>query len=351
MSIYISGSCCISPQLTFNQNWPPTEINQAHEFHLPAIEPQYAAYIPPLLIRRMKKVIKMSVACAFETLKTSQIEMPDAIIVATGMGCFDDSCRFLEQLIDNEGGLLPPTNFIQSTHNSISSQIALMRQCHGYNMTYVHKGISFESALTDAMLMLSENPELNILTGGADENTVVYTELLTHAGYLKEGTRHFLEDEHQGYIQGEGSAFFMVTGADHESCFAKIDDVGTFSFPESEHEIIKNAQLFLQKNKISIENIDLCMLGFSGDAILDFKLKQVSSSYLKSVPKIIYKNICGEYFTASSFALWVASQILKTKQIPSYLCIEEQKSGSARNILIINHYRDSNYSFLLVSSC
>ena len=41
---------------------------------------------------------------------------------------------------------LKPSLFMQSTHNTIGSLIGIVLKCHGYNNTYSHEGISFESA-------------------------------------------------------------------------------------------------------------------------------------------------------------------------------------------------------------
>ena len=57
--------------------------------------------------------------------------------------------------------ILTPTSFIQSTHNTVGGQIALGLECKGYNFTYVHASISFESALLDAQLQLAMDEASN----------------------------------------------------------------------------------------------------------------------------------------------------------------------------------------------
>ena len=66
----------------------------------------------------------------------------------------EDCIKFLNQIIDYEEGLLTPGNFVQSTPNAIAAQLGLMTANKGYNITHVHRGLSFENALLDTILML-----------------------------------------------------------------------------------------------------------------------------------------------------------------------------------------------------
>lgn len=139
--------------------------------YLSANEPDYKSIITNVALRRrMSRIIKMGVACGLECISTLPSEKVHAIITATGLGCLADTEKFLNTIIENEEQLLNPTPFIQSTFNTIGAQIALLRQIHAYNMTYVHRGLSFESALLDGMMRIWEGDE-NVLVGAIDEIT------------------------------------------------------------------------------------------------------------------------------------------------------------------------------------
>ena len=88
-------------------------------------------------------------------------------------------------MIRNKEEFLTPTSFIQSTHNTVGAQIALLLKCHGYNFAYVHRGLSFESALTDAMMRLEQGHAENILTGGIDEITGDSFAIMQRLGHWK----------------------------------------------------------------------------------------------------------------------------------------------------------------------
>ena len=115
--------------------------------------------------------------------------MPGAIITGTAFGCLEDTVTFLTRMMEQNEEMLPPTAFIQSTHNTVAAQIALMLKCHGYNNTFVHKGISFESALLDAMMLLKEQEADNILVGGTEEMVDASFKVLTRLGLISNAGR------------------------------------------------------------------------------------------------------------------------------------------------------------------
>ena len=164
---YIHQTSCISPQQTFID----ADINKLHEpfeKKLNAIEPSYNA-IPPGILRRMGKVVRMGVGAAMPLLQ-KEIK-PDGIIMATANGGKDDCVKFLYQIIEYDEGLLTPMNFVQGTPNAVAAQIGLLTKNHGYNITHLHVGLAFEYALIDADMMLIENPLNNYLLGSLSCNS------------------------------------------------------------------------------------------------------------------------------------------------------------------------------------
>src|SRR5690606_5551866 len=118
------------------------------------VDPDYKQWIDVKQIRRMSRVVKMGVAAANLSLEAAGLTAPDAIITGTAYGCLDDTGVFLKKMVEQQEEMLTPTAFIQSTHNTVAGQIALLLQCHGYNNTFVNRGFSFENALLDAMMIL-----------------------------------------------------------------------------------------------------------------------------------------------------------------------------------------------------
>ncbi|MBE6340087.1 MAG: hypothetical protein E7069_05045 [Bacteroidales bacterium] len=129
--------------------------------------------------RRMSAIVKSGVACGMECLRRAGIEKPTAIITATALGCIADSEKFLRNVVDD---VQPsPTPFIQSTFNTIGSQIAIITGCNGYNMTYVNRTNSLDDALLDARLYLNEATEKStVLVVYAEETTPTSEYVLSH---------------------------------------------------------------------------------------------------------------------------------------------------------------------------
>src|SRR6202012_5911409 len=135
------------------------------------------------------------------------VTQPDAIVTGTAYGCLEDTGLFLTSLIERKEEMLQPGAFIQSTHNTVGAQIALLLQCTRYNNTFVHRGFSFEHALLDGMMLIQEGDSRNVLVGGLDEITDASHAILSRFGLYKHGR-----------INGEGAAFFLLSAASSDVC-------------------------------------------------------------------------------------------------------------------------------------
>lgn len=316
------------------------------------MEPSYKDYISPNMLRRMGRAIKMGVGSAHLALNEAKLTKVDAITTGTGLGCFEDSERFLLAMLNNDEQFLTPTSFIQSTHNTVGSQIALILKCHDYNFTYVHRGFSFESAVHDAMMLFEDGKE-HVLVGGIEEHTPIYVELNRQAGKLKEldASKPFWDQQTKGFQMGEGGAFFALSKHKQEQSLAVIDAVGTLYKPKTAQDVLTKLNAFLERNGLSIEQIDLVLMGFSSDAETDAKLRELLPMLSLTSQVGYFKHLSGEYHTASAFATWLATQIIRRQQIPEAVKINGKPAAGIRHILILNQYLDINYSFIVVSQC
>jgi len=353
MKIFIRSSACISPQNTFGSDNFLAEIIEYNGTRLKAIEPDYKEFIDPKLLRRTSHIIKMGVAAAMECLKKGNTEMPGAIITGTAYGCLEDTITFLSRIIEQDEELLPPTAFIQSTHNTVAAQIALTLKCHNYNSTFVHKGISFESALLDAMMLLKENEADNILVGGTDEMTDVSFTILTRLGLYKRWPVSNLDlysTKTSGSMGGEGAAFFLLTDKASENNLAELRAIRTIYRPQGIEDLEKRVILFLAENSLNIDDIDLVITGKSGNTWNDDIYEQLNRSLFKNTDLANYKHLSGEYPTSAAFALWLASNIIKTEGVPETVIEKKLKETSPKRILIYNHYQNKYHSLMVVAA-
>ncbi|MFT3932031.1 MAG: beta-ketoacyl synthase chain length factor [Chitinophagaceae bacterium] len=352
MKAFISATGNVSPQKTFGEA-PLQELVEQKGNRLRCVEPDYLQYIDAKAIRRMSRIIKMGTAAAMDCLKDAGVQNPDAIVMGTAYGCLEDTGVFLRKMAEQNEEMLTPTAFIQSTHNTIGAQIALLLQCHNYNNTFVHRGFSFESALLDAMMLMEEGAAKNVLTGAADEITDYSHAILSRFGLYKTASdttnTNLYTADTKGTIAGEGAAFFLLSKESTAKDMAVLEAVHTFYKPASVADSKKEIENFLAAQSIAIEDIDLLIMGANGDAKEDAVYNEISKNLFVKTSNIGYKNLCGEYPTSTAFALWLAVVIAKTGSIPSI--IDSASSKSIKKILVYNHYQNIHHSLMLVSAC
>ncbi len=354
MKTYIRSAVTISPQKTFDAHVFLNEIVEYDENLLTCIEPDYSGTIDPKLIRRMSRIIKMSVASALACLKNAGITNPDAIITGTAYGCLEDTGIFLTNMVQEDEEPVTPVAFVQSTHNTIGAQIALLIKCTHYNNTFVSGGASFENALVDAMMVLAENNTANVLVGGMDEITDMSHVVLSRFGLYKRqpvSNLNLFNTNLKGTVNGEGAAFFLLANNSFPNNLACIDAVATFYKPGNIGEIQLHINSFLASQHINCNDIDLLIIGNNGDETNDKIYTQVQQLVFNGIPSINYKHLCGEYPTSTAFATWLGANIIKNNNIPAVLDYQRISKNKINKLLIYNHYQNIYHSLILMSSC
>ncbi len=334
MSAYINGMGIISPQETFAVADFLTKPKTYSGDRLTAIEPDYTTWIDAKLLRRMSRIIRMGIATSTLALREADVKIPDAIVTGTSFGCLEDTGSFLTKLIQQKEEALNPTPFIQSTHNTIGSQIALLLQCFGHNQTYSQRGFSFEHALLDALLLNAEKK--TALAGSADE--------LTHTSFAIQQRFELFKNA----LAGEGAAYFLLSPHLTTHSYAQLTEVITLFKPVGDEINQKLTSLF-QQHEWQPSSIDILLIGKNGDPIQDLPYTE----FLKGFPDAIicrYKHLCGEYATSTSFALWLAAKMLKEQSIPAVVT-ETKHTNNFKRILIYNNYQRHYHSFILVEAC
>jgi 3-oxoacyl-[acyl-carrier-protein] synthase II len=206
--MFIRAASSITFQPTFNNvGFSKNLVALNNESKI--LHPDYSEYIPAMERRRMSDVLKMSIACSKDCLQQINITQPQAIIVGTSMGCCIHTKTFLDKILTSEGGLIAPSAFILSTHNSIAGQISLQLKNHSYNITHTQNSLSFEHALIDATIHNHEGLD-NILVGAADE---IELELHSFAARLN-----------APIIKPTcGASFFIIEKIKNENCIELLD--------------------------------------------------------------------------------------------------------------------------------
>ena len=175
--------------------------------YVSADEPDYKEVITDAnLRRRMGRLLKMAVWCGLKSLDGVPSEMVAGIITSTGAGFMKDTISFGSSIFDREETLLNPSPFMQSTFNTASGYIALIRKIHAYNTTYVQQADGFAASLVDAAMLLDDAGEGNVaLVGAFDEATPEVDVIRQRLGLYRVG---------DGFLPlGEGAAAFLLSAA------------------------------------------------------------------------------------------------------------------------------------------
>lgn len=353
MKVYIRSASCISPQETFCGQLFSSDAKEYNTVALKAIEPDYKNIFDVKQMRRMSRIVRIGLAAAMSALKEAGKKNADAIITGTAYGCMQDSENFLKKIIEQDEQLLSPTSFIQSTHNTVGAQIALALKCYNYNNTFVHRGFSFEHALIDAMLILNEDEAKDILTGSADEVTDFTFSILKRFGLYKQqpvSDFSLYSSNTKGSICGEGTAFFLLSNEYAGNTYAQLNGVSTLYNPANEDVITANIQQFLSTQHIGMNDVDLIITGKNGDIKNDALYDNLAQDIFKGKAVVNYKHLCGEYPTSSSFALWLAANIIKQNRLPK--CFENtSEKKDFKKILIYTNSQWKYQSLILLSAC
>ena len=187
--------------------------------------------------RRMGRLLKMAVWCGLKSLDGVPSERVAGIITSTGAGFMKDTISFGSSIFDREETLLNPSPFMQSTFNTASGYIALIRKIHAYNTTYVQQADGFAASLVDAAMLLDDAGEGDVaLVGAFDEVTPEVDVIRKRLGLYRVGN---------GFLPlGEGAAAFLLSAAmptdGSESCRATESSTGLGGDDGSESDSVRD---------------------------------------------------------------------------------------------------------------
>lgn len=352
MRAFIKSSGIISPQLTYGGQFP-VEIRETLSDRLSCMEPEYRELINPLLLRRMPRILKMGLAASQLCINRAGGVSPDGIIVGTGLGCIDNLEKFLMDILNTNEHVTTVLPFINSTHNAVAAQISMLLKNQNYNITYCHRGFSFESALQDAMMLVHEKKRCNVLVGGIDECTDDFVLLHSYLNDWKQpgSNLKLLEYLNTGTIAGEGSNFFIVSDQPSDgNAGISAEGVRTIYLPDFNDSLSKQQEIsnFLTDHEIDTDSLDAVLMGLNGDIDHDRSYYSLIDGYFNKQTILYYKHLCGEYYTSSAFAMWVASVVLNEQKFNDAILVKKGLQKSFRNILIYNQIKNTEHSLILL---
>lgn len=337
--ICIQAAEQISVQQPLSSEWMRSPIAYRAPY-VRSVDPDFKKFFSPSEARRIGKMLKRALVTSLEVIRKSGVTHPAAIITGTGLGCIENTELFLDALCREGERLLKPTYFMQSTHNTIGSLIGIYTKTYGYNVTYAHKGISFDSALLDAWTQFGLGLIDSALVGGHDEMTPSYFTLLQKTGFVGRNEE----------IGGECAVSVMLNGNARDGlCF--LSGIKLIYKPT-----VRRLQTMLSgllaEAGITMRDVDAVMTGISGNKSNDACYRKVASELFGDIPLLHFKRVFCESYTASGLGLYAAACCLRAGVIPRFLYIDQAQAVTHRPrfILLFNQCDGKNYSFILLEA-
>ena len=340
----------ISMQQPLSEEWMRNPLFPTGPF-VRSMNPDFKPYIPPKEARRMGNILKRAVAVSAEALQSAGLSSVDAIITGTGYGCIENTELFLDPLCRNGENLLKPSYFMQSTHNTISSQIAIRTRNHGYNTTYAHKHLSFDYALYDAWLQFRLKKIDTALVGGHDEMTPDFFGILRKGNIFGQGGEICGEAATAVVLERKSSASATATEFNSNNALCRLSAMKILYRPDA--ETLQDAlQALLRQAGKRMDDIDAVLSGISGNPQSDTLYADEIRAMVGNKPVLRYKHIFGQSFTASGLGFYVAAQCLKNGFVPESLCLEncvtETLSDAPHCLLLYNRGDGNGCSLILL---
>ncbi|MGM9735311.1 MAG: beta-ketoacyl synthase chain length factor [Candidatus Cryptobacteroides sp.] len=335
--IYIRTAAQISAQKPLCEDWMHSPVPVGKGI-APSEDPDFRRFFSPMEGRRMGRLMKRALATSLSCLDAAGVSRPDAIVTGTGMGCIEHTEAFMDGISGRNGAVMKPTHFMQSTHNTLSSLIAIKTGSHCYNATYSHRGVSFESALEDAVTQMGLGRISNALVGCFDEITPEWAALFGKIGFAGEGT---------GATVSEAAvSFFLDCKEDGALCrFGGM----RLAYRPSAGKMADLTNGLLDAEGLALEDINAVVAGYDGNLDNDVFYDGILKEICPGVPVAMYRHIFGESFSASALGVYVGAVCIRDGFIPDFLGKDGAGfSANPENVLVVNHSSGKDVSVILL---
>ncbi|HLS71974.1 MAG TPA: beta-ketoacyl synthase chain length factor [Chitinophagaceae bacterium] len=197
-----------------------------------------SAFLPDIIskgqVRRMSSASRNAISMCHELWPLGNQYKPFSFHIGTGLAMIQDTEKFLHALIAHKEEGVSPTQFIQSTHNTIGGQLALLYNSHAHNMTFSQGITSYIDAYKDAQYMANDFPNEDILCGAIDEINELAVEIYT------------AQNIHEDKIYTEGGAFFHLRKNANDDSVIEI-----LNFQQISREELFKFLTSFEKNKLT----------------------------------------------------------------------------------------------------
>lgn len=181
----------------------------------------FSPYVDAKKLRRMEKIAKNVLWCAFSACQQAKIEFQKennlGLSLAVGAGSLESTLRFLDSIIEDGDALSSPTAFAGSVHNSTALTLSLFLHSHGPCVTTGQLDSSFAASFLTAQQFLESGMCEQVLVAATDDINPVAAQLVPQNPSFWEGLVR------PGEFR-RAAAAFVLSNTPEEGCF-KVDSL------------------------------------------------------------------------------------------------------------------------------
>ncbi len=278
-----------------------------------------AASLTPNQRRRLGHLHQMAVLAA----RASHAPTPDqrvAVAMGTGFGCLAEGAAFIENYVGKDEAEPMPSRFPGSVHNAPAGQIAMDLGARGLNSAPTAGAITFECALWQAWRQLDAG-EADVALAGATDELQNYP--------LAIGKRWGIWTEQT--VPGEGAVVARLTGGDASSpALARVTALRLGRYRRPFDAARETSWI---SEKVNLSSIGILLSGGHGlpslESLYESVAQEISRRAGRTIEHQTYKQLCGEFHSASAFGFSVAVKLARERQCGVLLYTLAVRGGKA----------------------
>jgi len=277
------------------------------------------AMLTPNQRRRLSRLQQMALITARKS------HAPDAsqrvsVAIGTGLGCLEDAGAFIENLIAKDEREPMPSRFPNSVHNSPAGQVAIDQAAQSLNSAPTVGEITFECSLWQGMSQLAIDEADCALVGAVDEADKYLLSIGQRWGAWNEDIK-----------PGEGAVVASLARA--EKTAAPLARVTTVRLGRYRTPFNAEAEADWIASMVDLAQVDVLLSGAGGFAKLEPMYAAVAAALMKrtgnKLEQQTYKQLCGEFHSASAFGFSIAVNLAHEKKRRVLLYTLSQRGAKA----------------------
>ncbi len=245
-----------------------------------------------------------------------------SVTIGTGLGCMEDAGAFIENLVTKDEREPMPSRFPNSVHNSPAGQVAIDQAASGMNSAPTVGEITFEAALWQGLCQLATDEADQALVGAVDEVDKYLLSIGQRWGAWTDETVR----------PGEGAVVASLAPA--EKAAAPLARVTALKLGRFREPFDAQGEADWIAATVDLSQVGIIMSGAGGFRLIDplYAGRRGGPDVKRSGGTLehqTYKQLCGEFHSASAFGFSPAVNRAREKNCGVLLYTLSQRGAKA----------------------